>query len=277
MNRLPLLLALLALGCGSRPAPAPPLDDDPPLPGASLQMYLVLTADPAAMQDPAAVETMWQAVRGESERYRPIQSRVTGVPPGYELDIELDFADLPHPALAPDALAAMIAELPPEARARAEAAKLAVSIRSTTDTLPDGGHIRLVGAAALLAADRHDGVILDLLARRAWTAADWYAELAAPTLSSRQIRLAQRRAQDGITLQTRGNPKYGAPDLVMPAVAPPALDAARRRFIAVQDRLIERGGAPGARVAVPGGEITLAPCADAGEVEVGCVQIPPPE
>lgn len=284
MNRLLCALALSALaGCGGNSArpdarPDPLLDEEPMVPGdrASLQMYLVLTAEPRAMQDATAVDTMWQAVRGETARYQPIHAQVSGVPGGYEVDVELDFADLPHPALAPAALAAMIAELPPAARAKAEAATLAVSLRSTAPTLPGGGQIRLVGAAALLVAERHDGIILDLLARRAWTTEDWFAELSTPALSSQQVRLAQRREGDRVTLLTRGNPKFGAPDLQMANIAAGGLEAARARFVAVQAQLIERGGVPGGRVWVSGDAVPLAAC-EGAVVEVACVAVAAPE
>lgn len=272
------LLSLTASACGpSGPARDPLLDAEPVFPGEreSLQMYLVLTADRAAMQGPTAVDAMWAAVKGQTERYRPIHSRVTGVPGGYELDIELDFADLPHPMLDPAALTGMIAELPPEARAKAEGATLAVSVRSAAPALPGGGQIRLVAAAAVFAAEQHDGVILDLLSRRAWTPDDLFAELAAPTLSGRQIRLVRHVDEGEIELTTRGNPKYGAPDLQMRGVAPAEMGEARRRFLAVQDHLVQAGGAPGTRVPVAGETLTLTAC-DALVVDVGCVQVAAP-
>lgn len=270
------LVGLAACG-GGGPARDPLLDAEPSFPGEreSLQMYLVLTADRAAMQGPTAVDEMWAAVKGQRERYKPIHSRVSGVPGGYELDIELDFADLPHPMLDPAALAGMIADLPPEARAKAEAATLAVSMRSAAPAVPGGGQIRLVGAAAVFAAEQHDGVILDLLSRRAWTPADLFAELSAPTLSGRQIRLVRTVDEGEMELTTRGNPKYGAPDLQMRGVAPAEMGAARRRFLAVQDHLVQAGGAPGTRVPVAGETLTLTACEDL-VVDVGCVQVPAP-
>lgn len=274
-----LLLAGLLGACGgAAPRPDPLLDDDPMLPGEreALQMYLVLTSDPGAMQGEGAVDGMWEAVHGKRERYAPIHARLQGVPGGYELDVELDFADLPHPMLPAEALAGLIADLPPDARAKAEAATFAVSVRSAAPPIPGGGQIRLVGTAALYAADAHDGVILDLLARRAWTREGWAAELAGPVLSAGQVRLLQRIGPDGgVTLLTRGNPKYGAPDLQMRGIDRAALSAARARFLAAQAALIEDGGAPGRSLTVQGEAVRLAPC-EGVAIEVGCVRIDAP-
>lgn len=277
LGALSTLVWLTALGCGGAPAPAP-VDQMPLLPSErpALQMYLVLTADPQAMQNEGDVDAMWDAVHGRTERYRPIHARLQGVPGGYEVDVELDYADLPHPMLPAAALAGLIADLPPDARAKAEKATFAVSLRSTAAPLPSGGQIRLVGTAALFAADRHDGIVLDLLARRAWTAGGWASELSRPVLSAGQVRLIRRLDAEGrVMLLTRGNPKYGAPDLQMRGIDPERLDAARSRFVEAQAVLLEEGGAAGRVLMLDSGNLSLSPCAGVA-VEVGCVAIEPP-
>lgn len=269
-------LALLA-GCGGAPRPAP-IDQTPLLPSErpTLQMYLVLTDDPRAMQGEGAVEAMWDAVHGRTAKYAPIQSRLQGVPGGYEVDVELDYADLPHPMLPAEALAGLIEDLPPADRARAEKATFAVSIRSAAPPLPRGGQIRLVGTAALFAADRHDGIVLDLLARRAWSAAGWASELSGAVLSGAQVRLIRRIGPEGgVMLLTRGNPKYGAPDLQMRGIPQDRLSAARARFVAAQAVLLEEGGAPGRTLMLDDGALSLGECVGVA-VEVGCVRIPAP-
>jgi len=276
------LTLLLLGGCGGAPSPSPAaraaLKQTPLMPSErpALQMYLVLTADPQAMQQDGDVEAMWDAVHGRTPRYAPIHARVKGVPGGYEVDVELDFADLPHPMLPAGALAGLIADLPPDARAKAEQATFAISFRSAAAPLPAGGQIRLVGTAALFAADRHDGIVLDLLARRAWRPADWAAELSDVALSGAQVKLARRSGADGrVMLLTRGNPKYGAPDLMMRGIAPEAFDAARARFIDAQAVLLEEGGAPGRVLDSEGGVLSLKPC-EGVAIEVGCVAVDPP-
>ncbi|MCA9541710.1 MAG: hypothetical protein KC620_22590, partial [Myxococcales bacterium] len=183
MKRLLPFVTAFFLACGARP-PAPVDVDDEPLPPAgdrpALQLYLVLTNDATAMQDEASVAAMWDAVHGRTARYQPIFKHVTWAPPGYELTVDLDFADLPHPALDPKAIEAIVATLPEAAQAKARAAKFGVIFQSDAAVLPGGAHIRLAGTAALYAADRYDGVVLDLLARRGWTPDAWLAELAAP-------------------------------------------------------------------------------------------------
>lgn len=273
---LPALAALLT-ACGGAPPPAP-IDQDPLLPSErpTLQMYLVLTDDPQAMQRDGDVDAMWDAVHGRTERYRPIHARLQGVPGGYEVDVELDFADLPHPMLPAEALASLIADLSPADRARAEKATFAVSLRSAAAPLTAGGQIRLVGTAALFVADKHDGIVLDLLARRAWTAGQWASELSGAVLSGGQVRLIQRIEAEGrVMLLTRGNPKYGAPDLLMRGIPSDGLTAARARFLAAQAVLLEEGGAPGRVVVLDDGPLSLTAC-EGVTVEVGCVSIAPP-
>ncbi|MCB9535549.1 MAG: hypothetical protein H6704_04725 [Myxococcales bacterium] len=275
-----LVPCLLLLACGGAPPPAPAgaPAEDPDLAGLpdphrpTLQAYLVLTRDPAAMQDPAAVAAMWDAVHGKTPRYAPIRGHVRWVPGDYALDVELDFADLPHPRFSTERLAPILAALPPAERAKAEQATLGVLFQSRVDALPDGNHIRLAGAAALYAADRYDGVVVDLLARRAWTPAAWHAELAGPALSDRQRRFVRA----GDTLLTRGNPKFGAPDVRVVGVTKANLAAAQARFAALDRRALARGGAVGDTVRLPGGDpITLAACGSP-PADAACVQVPAP-
>ncbi len=274
------LTASLLLACGARPAASSIDDDIASLPDpnrASLQLYLVLTDDPRAMQGKPAVDAMWKAVGGEGARYQAVRRHVKWVPGDYELDVTLDFADLPHASLSPTALAPMLRDLPPALRARAEAAKLAVFVRSGARVLPDGNHIRLAGLAALYAADTYDGVVLDLLARRGWTRDAWHAELSTAPLSKAQVRLTSRFEGKARWLLSRGNPKYGAPDLQMRGIDPNRLPAARARFVAVQSALVARGGQIGQRVPVPSGRpVLLKRCeAPKGLFDAECVQIDP--
>lgn len=277
--RTPLILTgLLVAACGGGPSAAPPPAIDPDLAGlpdphrSTLQAYLVLTRDAAAMQDPTAVAAMWDAVHGKSPRYAPIRGHVRWAPGDYALDVELDFADLPHPRFSAERLAPILAALPPAERAKADEAALGVLFQSRVDALPDGNHVRLAGAAALYAADRYDGVVVDLLARRAWTPAAWHAELAGARLSDRQRRFVRA----GDTLMTRGNPKFGAPDVRVVGVTKANLAAARARFAALDAHALARGGAVGDRVALPGGDtVTLAPCGSPPP-DAECVQVPAP-
>ena len=240
--------ALLACGGGGA-ADLSSIDEDlaslPDPNRKSLQLYLVLTADPTAMQGKPAVDAMWKAVEGAGERYQAVRRHVRWVPGNYELDVTLDFADLPHQAVSPEAMAPLLADLPSAVRRKAEDAKLAVFVRSSTGVLPDGNHIRLAGLAALYAADTYDGVVVDLLARRAWTAADWHAELSTAPLSKSQVRLTSRFEGKARWLLSRGNPKYGAPDVQMRGIDPATLDAARAKFVAVVDAVIKLGGKVG--------------------------------
>ncbi len=274
-----LVPCLLLLACGGAPPAAPPSPtEDPDLAGLpdanrpTLQAYLVLTRDPTAMQDPTAVAAMWDAVHGKTPRYAPIRGHVRWVPGDYALDVELDFADLPHPRFSAERLAPLLAGLPPAERAEAERAALGVLFQSRVDALPGGNHIRLAGAAALYAADRYDGVVVDLLARRAWTPAAWHAELAGPQLSDRQRRFVRA----GDTLLTRGNPKFGAPDVRVAGVTAANLAAAQARFAALDARALARGAAVGETVQLPGGAaITLAACGSP-PADAACVQAPAP-
>ena len=275
-----LLLALALTGCGGAPTRTavvdPALVDEVPEPESgqpALQYYLVLTADAGAMPDKAAVDAMFAAVNGEGARYAAVRNRVKWVPGNYRLGVDLDFADLPHPAFSADKLAALLADLPPEVKAKAAQAKLAITLRSDVTTLPNADHIRLAGLAALYVADVSQGIIVDLLARRAWTPDAWQAELAAGQLGPDQVRLTQRADGDGTWLLTRGHPKFGAPDVQMRGIAAGQLAAARARFAEVQHQVQARGAQVGQRVA----GVTLVACdAPKGMFDGACVQVPAP-
>ena len=208
----------------------------------SLQLYVVLTPDPQAMQGTDAFPGIDAAVNGVGPRYADVRERVRAVPNGYKVDFSVDFADLPHPALDPAQLASMLKSLSGEGRALAESAKLAVFVRSDAKLLAGGDHLRLTGLVPLAVADQWDGVIIDLVARRAWTKDQWHAELAAEKLSERQLRLVARDDAAGTQwLMTRGNPKYGLPDLEMRGIPTAGLEAARGKFMAAQKRLHAQG------------------------------------
>ncbi len=281
-NTLALWLPLLLLACGgARRPPADVLDDEAALPevgGPSLQLYAVLTKDPKAMQGKSAVAAMWAAVEGQGPRYQAVRRHVKWVPGKYEMDVSLDFANLPHEQVDLPSIKRMAARLGAVARAKVEGAKLAVFVRSSAKVLPQGNHIRLAGLAALFAADQHDGIIIDLVARRAWTPSAWQRELAEPVLSTQQLRLETRADGGGKWLLSRGNPKYGHPDLQMRGVPAARLTAARKRFIAAQEALLRSGGKAGATLKLPGGgAIKLLPCdAPKGFHDANCVQIPAP-
>jgi hypothetical protein len=269
------------LACGGGGPKMSTIDDDlaslPDTNRKSLQLYLVLTADPAAMQGKPAVAAMWKAVGGEGARYQAVRRHVKWVPGSYELDVTLDFADLPHAAVSPEAIEPMLKGLSASAKTKARDSKLAVFVRSRTGVLPDGNHIRLAGLAALYAADTYDGIVVDLLARRAWTADAWHAELSTAPLSKAQVRLTSRFEGKARWLLSRGNPKYGSPDLQMRGIDPAALDGARAHFIAVQEVVVVRGGKPGDTVPVGAERVTLHRCeAPKGLHDDACVQIDPP-
>jgi hypothetical protein len=228
------------------------------------------------MQTKAEIDAMFAAVRGEDPGYVPIARKVTWTPPGYELDVTLDFADLPHGEVSPK-IAPIVAGLPEDVRSWIAKAKLAVFVRSRAGVLPEGNQIRLAGLAALWAAETHDGIILDLMTRRAWTPSAWRHELLGNVLSRKQVRLTSRPDGANHWLLSRGNPKYGAPDLQMRGIPAAKLDAARARFGEVEDVLLQRGGKPGAKIAVRGRLLQLQQCdAPPGLHDDACVQIPPP-
>ena len=205
------------IGCTSVSPVRGELDiDQVPMSRSSLQMYLVLTSQPSAMQTPGEVQGMWAAVHGTDPAYGEIRRALTWVPDDYRLDIELDFADLPHKAFPRGRLERLLRQLPASARRRASHAALGISVRSRGKTLNAAAQIRLVGAAALYIAERYQGVIIDLLARRVWTPAAWRAELTAQNLSSNQTRVVLRPRLG--QLRTLGWLKFGLPDVVVTGV-----------------------------------------------------------
>ncbi|MEE2789907.1 MAG: hypothetical protein VX589_21375 [Myxococcota bacterium] len=193
----------------------------------SLQMYLVLTSNPRAMQSDVEVEAMWNAVHGVDPKYRAIRQALTWVPKNYTLDVELDFADLPHAAFPRRRLNALLKTLPNIERQRAQTAVLGVSVRSSGQTLTGAAQIRLVGAAVLYIAERHDGVIIDLLARRAWTSRSWRAELQRQQLSKLQSRVVGTKRGAVGQVRTVGWLKFGLPDIVMNEVPLKAMKGVR--------------------------------------------------
>jgi hypothetical protein len=250
------LVAAALAGCGgggaaSRRAAAAALAEDssfwPDPDVKSLQLYLVLTPDPQAAQGPEAFTGIDAAVNGEGERYGAVRQKVRTVPNGYKVDFTLDFADLPHPAFSPEMLAPMLKGLSDEGRALAQTAKLGVLVRGDATLLPQGEHLRLTGLVPLAIADRWDGVIVDLIARRAYTKDQFFGALGDAMGPEVQVRVVTKNDEGGKKwLLTRGNPKFGLPDLEIRGVADADLEKARARLNAAQRRLHVEGpaGAP---------------------------------
>ena len=110
---------------------------------------------------------MWNAVHGRTASYSSIRKHVKWVPNDYTLDVELDFADLPHVAFPARRLNRMMRTLSNDLQQKAKRASLGISVRSRSSSLGGGNHIRLVALAALYIAEKYDGVIVDLLTRKA--------------------------------------------------------------------------------------------------------------
>lgn len=272
-------------GCGPATAPrvASLLDDTVADPFAgvgrpTLQLYAVLSDDPQAMQGPEDVAQMWLTVGGQGPEASAIRRQVEWVPGDYRLNIDLDFADLPHPKVPQKAFDALARQLPAPLAARARAAKLAIFFRSDAGLLPGSDHLRLVGLSALHAAQRFDGVIYDLIARRAWRPADFARALAAPELNLSEHTRTQRRPDgaQALWLFTRGEPRWGRPDLQLRRVpegqAAPAerlLEAARHAAAALPEPL-----QPGQTLQTPEGPVATRACeAPAGLHDAACVQL----
>lgn len=266
-------LALLLVGCGGKPPVKTVSDDLASLPNSrpAAQTYVVLTADAQAMQTPADVEAMWAAVDGKGDRYAPIRAPLKWVPSNYKLDVELDFADLPHPEVSVETFAPLLAKLDPATQAKAQGAKLAVIVRAQAATLPDDNHLRLAGAAALYAADSGDGVIIDMGAQRAWSRDDWRAALINLD-RKQQIKVARKSADGQVRFISLGAAKFGAPELTLVVTQKDRYPAGMQRFTQVLDALLDRGGAAGQTVA---GQ-PLSACASPHPSGAPCVQIPSP-
>lgn len=245
--------------------------------GPTVHQYVVLTGDTTAMQSKAAVKGMWDAVHGKASRHAWVWRYLTGLPAGYEANITLDFADLPHKVLSEEKLSKLLKGLPKDVASKARAARLAVFVRGDLQALPNAAQVRLAGVAALHVAEQSDGVIVDLLTRRAWTRAAWLAEIRSEQLGPDQVRLSAAKRDGGVWLYTRGNPKFGEPDLLMKGVTPAAMPAAKTRFTTVHEALLRRGGgrvgdASDRTVA----DTPLLPCdAPQGIFDVECVRIEP--
>lgn len=241
------------------------------------QLYVVLSADPQAMDGEPAVAAMWQAVGGQGVTGAAVRRQVEWVPGDYRLNIDLDFADLPDPRVSAKAFEALAAQLPPAAAAQARAAKVAVFFRSDAGVLPGDDHIRLAGLAALYAAERWNGVVYDLIARRAWTAAELAAELSGPSLHREKQTRIQRRndPRGGTWLLTRGEPKWGLPDLQVRGVAKGDEAKAEAWLVGVRTALRARdGAAPDDTLTVAGQPVKLHSCdAPDGLHDGACLQV----
>ena len=244
-----LTVAATLAGCGGRPAARKQTfdfsEDDTPWPDASvksLQVYAVLTPDPKALQSEGDMAVVEAALAGEGPRYAAVRGHVKSVPGNYQLQYVTDFADLPHAEFSEARVKPMVAELPEGARELASTARLAVVVRSDTGLLPGEGHVRLAGLVALSIADKFGGVVVDLMARRAYTADGWHAVLASSTLGAEQVRLVSRKQPDGtVVLHSRGLPKFGLPDIEWAGLGESQAAQMRGRFIDALTQL-RRGG-----------------------------------
>ena len=271
---------LMACGGGPKSKPAADFEDDAVRVveyQPTLHQFVVLTANPKAMQSEADRKAMWAAVNGTDPQHAWIAPYVKRLPPGYKANITLDFADLPHDALPANRLDSLIKDLSKVQQAKARDAQLAVFVRGDLVGLPGAAQLRLAGAAVQQIAEAHDGVIIDLLARRAWARDAWLAEIKARQLGPDQIRLGAAKKGGGIWLFSRGNAKFGEPDLLIRDIAPDRMVAAKARFKTVHAALLSRAGGrvAGESAMTIAGEALLPCTAPPGFFDAGCVQIAP--
>ncbi|MGK0360643.1 MAG: hypothetical protein ACI9U2_002956 [Bradymonadia bacterium] len=283
MRILLLLIAaagLSACGGGPTPKPASDFEDDAVRVveyESTLHQFVILTANPKAMQTDADREAMWAAVNGTDPQHSWIAPYVKQLPPGYKANITLDFADLPHEAFPAKRLELLIKGLSKVQQAKARNARLAIFVRGDLVGLPGAAQVRLAGVGVQQIAAAHDAVIIDLLARRAWTRDAWLAEIKARQLGPNQIRLGAAKKGKGVWLFSRGNAKFGEPDLLIRDVPPSKLAQAKARFKTVHAALLSRAGGrvAGESAQMIAGE-TLLPCtAPPAFFDAGCVQIAP--
>ncbi|MCK6576011.1 hypothetical protein L6V77_33570 [Myxococcota bacterium] len=213
----------------------------------SLQLYLVLTPDASAAQGPDAFTGIDAAVNGQGERYGAVRHKVRIMPNGYKVDFTLDFAHLFPPACSPEPLAPMMKGFSDEGRTLAQTTKLGVVVRGDATLPPQREHPRLTGVVPHAIADRRDGVIVDFIARRAYTKDQSFGALGDAMGPEAQVCVVTKNDEGGKKwLLTRGNPKFGLPDLEIRCVAEADLERDRTRLNLAQRRLHVEGpaGAP---------------------------------
>lgn len=272
--------SLSACGGGPKPKPVADFEDDAVRVveyESTLHQFVVLTANPKAMQTEPDRKAMWAAVNGTDPQHAWIAPYIKQLPPGYKANITLDFADLPHQALPAKRLESLIKGLSKVQQTKARDARLAIFVRGDLVGLSGAAQVRLAGVAVQQIAEAHDGIIIDLLARRAWTRDAWLGEIKARQFGPNQIRLGAAKKGGGVWLFSRGNAKFGEPDLLIRDIAPDKMASAKARFKTVHAALLARGGARVAGEAsnTIAGE-TLLPCtAPPRFFDAGCVQITP--
>lgn len=256
-------LIWICLGCGASVS-----ERVDPSPQASIvqsdesqHLYLLALQPKNAFKTAEERAELWSALRGDNPSIRPLLGPIEQIPLHYRVEYIFNHGDPANPETEYRRLMSWTKRLTPAAAAKAESAKTLLLVKGTLKRLPQSQDVRLTLAALVFIAEKYDGVILDLLNRRAHTSIDLRKVLLATPSLGIQVRIIGARQGDRRGIRSVGLPKYGYPDLFLATVRPKQ-DAL---FLAsVVDGLLKVSPMPDG--------IAMRPCR-ASDYDFGCYEI----
>lgn len=227
----------------------------------SQHLYLIALQPQGAFKTAEERAELWSALRGDNPDIRPLLGPIEQIPLDYRVEYVFNHGDPANPETEYRRLLAWTKRLTPAAVAKAKSAKTLLLVKGTLKRLPQAQDVRLTMAALVFIAEKYDGVILDLLNRRAHTPSELREALLANDRLETQVRIIGAREGDQRGIRSVGLPKYGYPDLFLATVSPRE-DAI---FLAsVVDGLLKISPMPGG--------IALRPCRTT-DYDFGCYEI----
>ena len=142
-------------------------------------------------------------------------------------------------------------------------------------SLGGGNHIRLVALAALYIAEKYDGVIVDLLTRKAWSPESWRRAISASQIKANQTRIVrQRGGKSGGRIRSLGWLKFGLPDVVLRDIPTADMKRVHDVMLRHEESVLVKGIKPG--MSLPGLEDfrVLRVCPEAVRLDGDCLTRP---
>ncbi|MGB0646155.1 MAG: hypothetical protein ACPGQS_03210 [Bradymonadia bacterium] len=194
--------------------------DDVPRTDRSHHLYVLLLKSQNAFSTDAERERLWAALRGEDARYVELLGNLNDVPMDYRIEYVFNHTTPNAKNAEMHLIKPWLKRLSRTERSRASQAKTVLLVKGNLFRLPNSQDVRLTLAGLLFLAETYDGIIVDLLSRKAMAATELRTLLEAPGRLASQIRFVGGRVDGQLGVRTAGLPKYGFPDVFLPTETP---------------------------------------------------------
>ena len=181
----------------------------------SQHLFLLALQPNQAFTTDAEREALWSALRGEHFETKPLLGRLEQIPMNYRVEYVFNHTTPRNEEAKFHTFKSWLKDMPKRTLKRLESAKTLLLVKGTLPRLAEAQELRLTLAALVFLAERYEGIVFDLLNRKAYDAPSlrWRLENETGLIDQVKFRTASVNQRRG--LRTVGLPKYGWPDIFL--------------------------------------------------------------